>query len=431
MNRIFKFFIAVIVFSTNLIFSAPLPLRAGQKRGPVQPMQEQAPVEKPLIEEILEASQPGMQEEAIVETVPELPAIPMPEERVPETRAPQTPSVPDLQPIPVKPAQKPALPQPAPKPAPKQVPKKLPEPKPMPAPTQPAAKPAPQMPAIPEPTPQEAKELEKQLDQAQKEIAKGAVSNEPADKVTQAKRFIANAKELSACYAPRFFGGKSCDNAKKDRLKAELRAQLPTMDKQMLIKLGLSAAALAATIGLIWAGTKQLQQKKMDEVLSLNHPFWDIMKKGNKEEIKRAVRSLTLRELRGLLQFATPIANDIIASEITDRTTSDPRFRVRDSFNVGSDGELVALDSGTDISVQELKDLTQIAQNSKTLDAFEAQILNKMRTWNPVKKQRVLNDFLNKINDIVLYRPPVPFTNRDLEVRVKSMKIKPEFGGQG
>lgn len=115
-----------------------------------------------------------------------------------------------------------------------------------------------QQPVMPEPTPQEAQELEKKFDQAQREIAKGAAVDSSPQTIAQAKSFIANARALLACYSPRFFGGKKCDESKKDRLKTDLRAQLPAVDTRLLLKLGLGAAALAAVITLIWTGAKKM-----------------------------------------------------------------------------------------------------------------------------------------------------------------------------
>lgn len=112
-----------------------------------------------------------------------------------------------------------------------------------------------------EPTLQKVKQVEEQLDRAQDAIAQGAIVQTAPQKIAETTSFIIAAKELLACSSPTFLGGKSCDEKKVERLKAELRAQLPKMDRQLLMKLGIGAATLAGIIVLLYKGVPVLSDE--------------------------------------------------------------------------------------------------------------------------------------------------------------------------
>lgn len=172
-----------------------------------------------------------------------------------------------------------------------------------------------QQPVMPEPTPQEAQELEKKLDQAQREIAKGAAADSSPQKIAQAKSFIANARALLACYSPRFFGGKKCDESKKDRLKTDLRAQLPAVDTKLLLKLGLGATALATVIMLIWTGAKKMTTPTPIETkVTVSNPTdvgsssfvqgpGETVVSGPDEQDKKALEEYAQEPLENMLEF--------------------------------------------------------------------------------------------------------------------------------
>lgn len=155
-----------------------------------------------------------------------------------------------------------------------------------------------EMPIASEPTAQDLQELSNKLDQAQGEIAKGTIVQSDPKDIAQARSFVVMARELTACYAPRMLWGKKCDEAKKERLKAELRAQLPAMDRKLLMKLGLGALALAPLIALVVAASPSEIEKINMRMLASSEL------KTMKKDLETAIAGLGPKEKNMLITAA-------------------------------------------------------------------------------------------------------------------------------